>query len=272
MVLSLSLVLCSSVLAKDGSGKLKFTERTLNTFLSYLGGEGVTNQGDWFKSGEPTVFAVSPSGKHAFYYYCPKKYLASGGCTPVGTVIGKAQNACKKNAKNAGSSERCFIFAKKRKIVWDSINYTFPKKLSTEFVKNKLKELGFYGQQALKKEEKIEKKKVEKKKETKKNYTVIVKNKKDKLAFTKRVKPSKEDAIAEALKGCRVYFESQGKEMQDACYIDSINGKKYTATEDTNQTDDSSDIVQQIKNLKELYDDGVLTKEEFEKAKKKLLN
>ena len=32
------------------------------------------------------------------------------------------------------------------------------------------------------------------------------------------------------------------------------------------------DIVKQIKDLKELYDSGVLTKEEFEKAKKKLLN
>ena len=39
------------------------------------------------------------------------------------------------------------------------------------------------------------------------------------------------------------------------------------ATDSTN-----NDIVQQIKDLKELYDSGALTKEEFEKAKKKLLN
>ncbi|MBC8308242.1 MAG: SHOCT domain-containing protein [Pelagibacterales bacterium] len=38
------------------------------------------------------------------------------------------------------------------------------------------------------------------------------------------------------------------------------------------QTDDSNDIVRQIQNLNELYKSGVLTKEEFEKAKKKLLN
>ena len=31
-------------------------------------------------------------------------------------------------------------------------------------------------------------------------------------------------------------------------------------------------IVQQIKELKELYDEGALTKEQFEKAKKKILN
>ena len=34
----------------------------------------------------------------------------------------------------------------------------------------------------------------------------------------------------------------------------------------------SDDVVQQIKELKQLYDDGILTQEEFTKAKKKLLN
>jgi len=150
------------------------------------------------------VFAVSPSGKNSYYYYCPKQYIVQyGGCMPLGTVIGKAQNQCK---KKAGGSERCFIFAKKRKIVWNSINYKFPKELSTEFVKNKLKELGFYGQQALKKEEK--------KKEPKKK---------------KKKKPKK-------------------------------------------KTNENEDIVKKLKDLKELYDSGVLTKDEFEKAKKKLLN
>ena len=33
-----------------------------------------------------------------------------------------------------------------------------------------------------------------------------------------------------------------------------------------------NDISKQIKDLKELYDAGVLNKEEFEKAKKRLLN
>ena len=34
----------------------------------------------------------------------------------------------------------------------------------------------------------------------------------------------------------------------------------------------SGDVVQELKELKQLYDDGVLTQEEFAKAKKKLLN
>ena len=34
----------------------------------------------------------------------------------------------------------------------------------------------------------------------------------------------------------------------------------------------NSSVVEEIKELKKLYDEGVLTKEEFEKAKKKVLN
>jgi len=37
-------------------------------------------------------------------------------------------------------------------------------------------------------------------------------------------------------------------------------------------TQSNDDIVSKLKDLKELLDSGVLTKEEFEKAKKKLLN
>ena len=38
------------------------------------------------------------------------------------------------------------------------------------------------------------------------------------------------------------------------------------------QNDEKKSITSTIKELKELYDSGVLTKEEFEKAKKKILN
>jgi len=47
--------------------------------------------------------------------------------------------------------------------------------------------------------------------------------------------------------------------------------KKEKKKEPT-QTDDSNDIIQQIKDLNELYKSGALTKEQFTKAKKKLLN
>ena len=43
-------------------------------------------------------------------------------------------------------------------------------------------------------------------------------------------------------------------------------------TESNNNTEVSNDIVKEIQKLNDLYKDGVLTKEEFEKAKKKILN
>ena len=46
--------------------------------------------------------------------------------------------------------------------------------------------------------------------------------------------------------------------------------KKKTSTNQESLSD--KDIVKKLKDLKELLDSGVLTKEEFEKAKKKLLN
>ena len=51
-----------------------------------------------------------------------------------------------------------------------------------------------------------------------------------------------------------------------------IGNNTAADVQEQTQTDDNNDIVQQIKDLKELYDSGALTKEEFEKAKKRLLN
>ena len=48
--------------------------------------------------------------------------------------------------------------------------------------------------------------------------------------------------------------------------------KKKEEKKKIEDTNDDNNIVQQIKDLKELYDSGALTEEEFNKAKKKLLN
>ncbi len=42
--------------------------------------------------------------------------------------------------------------------------------------------------------------------------------------------------------------------------------------ENADKDNSSSNLTKEIKELKKLYDEGVLTKEEFEKAKKKILN
>ena len=54
-------------------------------------------------------------------------------------------------------------------------------------------------------------------------------------------------------------------------YGDSTNSSNSSET--TNKTlEISPEIAKQLKQLKELFDDGIITKKEFEKAKKKILN
>ena len=48
-------------------------------------------------------------------------------------------------------------------------------------------------------------------------------------------------------------------------------GGSYTQEEEK-ETSESKDVVDNLKKLNDLYKSGVLTKEEFVKAKKKLLN
>ena len=64
-----------------------------------------------------------------------------------------------------------------------------------------------------------------------------------------------------------------GTALDASTYITQASINTESGSENKNVTTGSSkDIAQQIKKLNELYESGALTKEEFEKAKKKLLN
>ena len=68
--------------------------------------------------------------------------------------------------------------------------------------------------------------------------------------------------------------------LKELDFYDSYTQKNLNKTKETSNktsttekiTIGDEDIVKKIKELKKLYDEGVLTKEEFEKAKNKLLN
>jgi hypothetical protein len=65
-------------------------------------------------------------------------------------------------------------------------------------------------------------------------------------------------------------FEKKFKKMINP--IININGDKEIKKKNIKTNSNSSNIVDQLNSLNELYKSGVLTKEEFEKAKKKILN
>ena len=52
----------------------------------------------------------------------------------------------------------------------------------------------------------------------------------------------------------------------------SVKTKTKVEKKETNESKKDEDIVSKLKDLKELFEAGSLTEEEFDKAKKKLLN
>jgi len=165
--------------AKDGFGEVILSQRALDALSQYFSN----------KLGNPMSFALSPSGNYFHWSYCEKKY--SNQCI---SELGKTQRTCTKWAKENNQNERCYIFAKKRKIVWNnSSNQNYikvPRKITEEDL--------------------------------------------HKLLYTNKFLTEDYDVP--------VY--------------------------DTN----NPDIIEKIKGLKKLYDQGALTKNDFEKAKKKLLD
>ena len=200
-IVVLGLLLSGNAYSKDGVGPIKFTSSSYQAFVEYLTGEYVpTQQGALQgKGGKPLGFAINQEGNTTFFYYCPRKF---GDNCMDGAWI-DAQNKCTKRSKDRGNG-RCFVFAKGRKIVWDSVNIKIPRKPTNEQLKEIFAKNGWYGA--------IENKETVKPKITKKKKEV-----------TKKVSKN------------------------------------------------SSDIVDKLKELNELKDNGVLTDEEFDKAKKKLL-
>ena len=136
----ISVILFSNAIAKDGFGEVKFTSQSFENFLAYLRGDGDPNaQGIMMSSGMPLGFAINQKGNNTFYYYCPKKY--GDNCMPNAHMM--AQNKCTNRSKKRGDG-RCFVFAKGRKIVWDSANIKIPKKITVEQVREIFKENGWY--------------------------------------------------------------------------------------------------------------------------------
>ena len=126
--------------AKDGFGEIKFTSNSYQNFLSYLRGDGnPAATGVMMTSGKPMGFAINQKGNNTFYIYCPKKY--GDNCMTGGHM--KAQNDCTNRSKKRGDG-RCFVFAKGRVILWDSVNIKIPRKVTVEQVREIFKENGWY--------------------------------------------------------------------------------------------------------------------------------
>ena len=189
---------------KKGKGPLSISENTAHVLEYYFSGGtkgkwADPEKADW----NPYVIAISEDGHYFGIIRQPKRFASQNVDEKNYSAL--AVGDCKKMAQKDGYPQECFLFAVKRKIVWDNGSDKKRRSLKKSEIKagktiSILKELDFY-------------------------------------------------------KG-----ESQNQ-----------NSNKNTSSNNNSNTS-NSELVEQIKSLKKLYDDGVLSKEEFEKAKKKILN
>ena len=182
----------------NGRGEIILNDMFVDVFMQYV--QKKNNQ-------SPMIFllAISESGELLYpsYLFCPE-----GNCRAPDKP--RFKKRCELDAKKYAPGEKyveCFIFARKRTIVWDNdINPMTRKesKISSRWsrsqVDEKLTELGFYDGESINENTSNDSKYIKKTKATKKN------------------------------------------------------------------------ISEQIQKLNKLYEDGIITKEEFKKAKKKILN
>ena len=210
----LSLLLFNPSYAKWGKGPLKLSQGTMEFVLMYMYGAGNKKfSGNAKRKNDPDMMAISTDGRSSYYYYCPAEFRARG-CLQDGlqrlTILG-----CEKESNGTP----CFLFAKKRRIVWKNGGSKLKIKKkdlkSPYLVAKKIKDAGFY------------------------------------------------DGELSKLVGIDI---ETGQENNDI----KITGEKKD--KDNNDKKKSTDIVQELETLTKLYENGSLSKEEFDKAKNKLFN
>ena len=201
--------------AKTGKGSLKLDKTTMEIAIMYMYGAGNKNFKNYAGGNnkhKPTIMAVSQDGWGYMYNYCPRE--AARGCLPP-----NAYQVIKQCEKYSNGSP-CFIFAKKRRIVWKNggpkVVITNKDLKSPYVVAKKIKEAGFY-----------------------------------------------DGDIAE-LVGIDI---STGQKDEKT----KITGEKKDAPKITKKNK-SADVVKELETLSNLYKSGVLSKDEFKRAKEKLLN
>jgi hypothetical protein len=199
--------------AKYGSGPLKLDKNTMETAIMYMYGAGNKKySGSAKRKNNPDIMAVSKDGRTSNYMYCPAEY--HNGCIDPNSA--QLIKACEKYSNGSP----CFIFAKKRRIVWKNggSKVKIKKKdlKSPYVVAKKIQEGGFY------------------------------------------------DGDIKKLIGIDIETGQVNEEIK-------ITGEKDTKEKKITKTKDG-DIVKELETLTKLYENGSLTKEEFDKAKEKLFN
>ncbi len=124
-VILISQINITKTFAKKGSGEVILSFGALTGLINYLN----------YSKGPGWYFVLHESGKEFRWSYCEHQY--SNKC--VDTEYRSLIKDCKEAAKKQNLSGDCYIFAKKRKIVWKNSSnkksIKIPKKISDDDLK-----------------------------------------------------------------------------------------------------------------------------------------
>jgi hypothetical protein len=208
-----TLLLFNPVYAKWGSGQLKLSNYAIENVISYMYGAGGESQsGDKKKRNTPLIMAISIDGNYTMSFYCPAQY--NNNCMETGIAHDVIIN-CEKYSEGSP----CFVFAKKRRIVWKNggpkVSIKKKELKSPYVIAKKIQDAGFY------------------------------------------------DGVLSELTG----FDIETGQINEDI---TITGEKKNTGNSSDKK--SANIVDELEALTKLYENGSLSKKEFEKAKKKLFN
>ena len=233
-IILFSFLIFQNVNAKNGKGDLKLSKQTMIHFLKYLHGSNNTYGDGKNKKNNPLLMTVSVNGNGSYYYFCPYTIVQCQGSMQRSTgMVAEAIDRCER--QSGGST--CFLFAKFRKIVWNNGSNRKLRNIPRKLLKDP--------------------------------YVIAQRIKE--LGFydediTQLPAFDYETGLVDNSR------KITGEEKNTSTTSNTNKKKPKITKKESPEKKDTGDVVTKLKELNELYKTGVLSKEEFDKAKKKILN
>lgn len=234
IIILFSLVVFENVEAKVGKGELKLSERTMIHFIEYLYGSNDKYSQGKGKKNNPYLMTISRDGRSSYYFFCSFTITqCKDSAARDATAIGQAIARCE---KISGGSP-CSIFATVRRINWKNGSSSRQRYIPRKLLKDP--------------------------------YALA--QRVQELGFydgdiTQLPAFDYETGLVDRSR------KITGEEKSTSTTTNTNKKKPKITKKESPEKKDTGDVVTKLKELNELYKTGALSKEEFVKAKKKLLN
>ena len=234
LILILSLAFSTSSFAKTGKGEVKLDKNTMIHFIEYLYGSNDKYSEGKNKKNNPYLMTVSKDGKWSYYFFCPFTITqCQDSAGRDSMAIGQAISRCEKGSRGSA----CNVFAITNRIVWNNGSSSRLRNIPRKYLKDPYliaKRLQEIG-----------------------FYDGDI----SELPFF-----NYETGLVDESR--KITGEKISSKVSNT---DKEKKPKITKKKDSKKIE-NNDVVKKLKDLNELFKSGALSKDEFEKAKKKLLD